>query len=129
LTNTTDTSTFSAQQALYIDDFLQYKLNRNESLEAFFYPLSSMLIKCVYNGANCSVNDFVQFTSPQYGLCYTFNSQASHINNGQIHYNNENGDSGELDLDLYVHSHQYVPYLSDGKNNDSIRLKFSIVFI
>ncbi|CAF4248319.1 unnamed protein product, partial [Adineta steineri] len=113
LTNTTDTTTFTEQQALYVYDYLQYKLNRNESVNEFYYPLSSMLIKCVYNGANCSAADFVQFTSSSYGLCYTFNAQASHINNGTIHYNNENGYSGELELDLYIHSHQYVPYLTD----------------
>ncbi|CAF0966874.1 unnamed protein product [Adineta steineri] len=113
LTNTTDTTTFTEQQALYISDYLQYKLNRNESVNEFYYPLSSMLIKCVYNGVNCSAADFVQFTSSTYGLCYTFNAQASHINNDTIHYNNENGGSGELQLDLYIHSHQYVPYLTD----------------
>ncbi|CAF1045286.1 unnamed protein product [Adineta steineri] len=72
-----------------------------------------MLIECVYNGENCSSADFVEFISPTYGLCYTFNAQSSHINNGTIHYNNENGYSGQLQLDLYIHSHQYVPYLTD----------------
>ncbi|UJR23144.1 hypothetical protein I4U23_026163 [Adineta vaga] len=113
LTNTTDTTTFTEQQASYINDYLQYKLNRNESLNNFYYPLSAMLIKCVYNGVNCSTNDFVQFISPVYGLCYTFNAQSPRINNNTVRYNNENGYSGELHLDLYIHSHQYVPYLSE----------------
>jgi hypothetical protein len=129
LTNTSDTSRFSAEQALYINDFLQYKLNRNESLNDFYYPLSSMLIKCVYNGDNCSVDDFIQFTSPVYGLCYTYNSQANNINNGELHYNNENGDSGDLELDLYVQSHQYVPYLYDGNGIYLIKSNYSIIFI
>jgi len=127
LTNTTDTSTFSAEQASYINDFLTYKLNRNESLNEFYYPLSSMLIKCVYNGANCSVADFIQFLSPVYGLCYTYNSQANHINNGELHYNNEDEDSGKLELDLYVHSHQYVPYSYDGKGISLITSNYSTV--
>lgn len=115
LTNTTNTSVFSAEQASYISDFLQYKLNKNESLIDFYYPLSSMLISCVYNNGNCSAADFIPFISPVYGLCYTYNALVDHINNGSLHYNNENGYSGQLQLDLYVHSHQYVPYLSDGK--------------
>jgi hypothetical protein len=118
LTNATDTSTLTAQQALYVSEYLTYKLNRNESLEQFYYPLSSMLISCVYNGANCSTADFTQFISSVYGLCYTFNALAPNINNGTIHYNNENGDSGELNLELYIHSDQYVPYLTDGKTID-----------
>ena len=128
LTNTTDTSTFTTQQALYISEFLQTKLNRNESLDDFYYPLSAMLIKCVYNGANCSAADFVKFTSPVYGLCYTFNAQTPYINNGTVHYNNENGDSGELQLDLYIQSHQYVPYLTDGKSIELNTSNHSIVF-
>lgn len=110
------TSAFSRQQASYVFDYVQYKLNQNESLTEFYYPLESMLIKCVYNGANCSAADFIQFTSSVYGLCHTFNSEAPHINNGEVHYNNENGFSGRLQLDLYIHSHQYIPYISDGKS-------------
>lgn len=116
LTNTTDTSTFSAEQASYIPRYLRYKLNRNESLNEFYYPLNSMLIKCAYNDINCSAADFIQFISSVYGLCYTFNAQADHINNGKVHYNNANGGTGRLVLDLYVHSHQYVPFVSDGKD-------------
>ncbi|CAF0949730.1 unnamed protein product [Adineta steineri] len=68
LTNTTDTTIFTEQQSLSIPDYLQYKLNRNESLTEFYYPLSSMLIKCVYNGENCSSADFVEFISPTYAV-------------------------------------------------------------
>ncbi|CAF0849586.1 unnamed protein product [Adineta steineri] len=113
LTNTTNTNTFSKQQALYVSDFAQYLLNQNESLKKFYYPLESMLIRCIYNDVNCTAADFVEFISPVYGLCHTFNAEAPHINNGQLHYNNENGFSGSLQLDLYIHSHMYVPHLSD----------------
>lgn len=126
LTNTTDTSTFTAQQASSIFDYLQYKLNRNESLKDFYYPLNSMLIKCAYNGLNCSAADFIEFISPVYGLCYTFNDLAKHINNGEVHFNNENGYSGQLELELYVHSHQYVPFVSDGKSIYLIVMNYSI---
>ena len=74
LTNTNNVT--SKDQSLYIYHFLQYKLNRNESLTNYFYSLDDMLIKCVYN--------------------------------------NENGYSGSLDLDFYLHARQYVPYLTDG---------------
>ena len=123
LTNTTNTdrTAFTQQQASYIYSYLQYKLNRNESVNQIFFSLSSMLIKCIYNGKNCSSDDFVTFQSSTYGLCYTFNAPTSAINNGSIHYNNENGQSGKLHLDLYIHSHQYVPFISDGNTiNTSI---------
>ncbi|UJR32482.1 hypothetical protein I4U23_019944 [Adineta vaga] len=113
-TNTTDTTVFTRNQGLHIIDFLQTKLNRNESLSEFYFPLESMLVKCVYNGMNCSAADFIQFKLPLYGHCYTFNALATYINNGELHYNNENGKSGALELGLYTHSHQYVPYLTDG---------------
>ncbi|UJR24443.1 hypothetical protein I4U23_005819 [Adineta vaga] len=113
LTNTNNTNIFTKQQSLYISDFARYIINHNESLIEYYYPLKEMLIKCTYNGINCSANDFVSFISQIYGLCYTFNADASNINNGQLHYNNDNGMSGLLQLDLYIHSHQYVPYLSN----------------
>ncbi|UJR18328.1 hypothetical protein I4U23_005230 [Adineta vaga] len=112
-TNSTNTNTFTKQQSLYISDFIQHIINENQSLNEYYYPLKEMLIKCTYNELNCSINDFVSFISPIYGLCYTFNADASNINNGQLHYNSENGMSGLLQLDLYLHSHQYVPYLSN----------------
>ena len=112
LTNTNNVT--SKDQSLYIYHFLQYKLNRNESLTNYFYSLDDMLIKCVYNNDNCSTKDFVEFLSPTYGLCHTFNALSPSINNGSVHYNNENGYSGSLDLDFYLHTRQYVPYLTDG---------------
>lgn len=116
LTNTTDTSKFSQEQSQYIQEYLQYELNRNESLDDFYYPLDSILMSCIYNGENCSTADFIQFRSAKYGLCHTFNAQSSNINDGKVRYNNENGYSGELELRLYAHSHQYVPFYYDGKH-------------
>ncbi len=115
ITNTNDTNTFTSTQALYVNDFLQYKINAGESISDYFYPLSAMLMKCVYNGLNCSVDNFTYFTSPVYGRCYTFNAKSNKTNNGEVHYNNENGGRGNLELRLYAQSHQYVPYFSDGK--------------
>ena len=112
--NSTDRSNFSSTQAQHIHTFLQYKLNHNESLDDFYYSIDSMLIRCVYNGANRSTKDFTHFISPLYGHCYTFNAQSDHIRNGGLHYNNENGYTGKLELSLYAHSHQYVPFYSDG---------------
>ena len=115
LTNTTDINNFSQEQSRYIEEYLHYKLNRNESLDEFYYPLKSIFMSCVYNGDNCSTTDFIQFRSPKYGMCYTFNAQSNYANDSRLHYNNENGYSGELALRLYSHSHQYVPFSFDGK--------------
>jgi hypothetical protein len=115
LTNTNDTSSFSQYQAMYIRDFYQYKLNRNESLNEYFYPISSMMMSCQYNGVRCTGDDFISFSSSIYGLCYTFNARMKNMSNGNVHYSTENGGIGTLELRLYVHSHQYVPFINDGK--------------
>ena len=114
LTNTTDTTTFTAKQASYIRDFFQYKLNNNESLTDYFYSLDSMLISCRFNGLNCSSKDFVSFVTSSFGYCYTFNAQTKNIRNGTLYKNTDNGRLGVLELELYVHSHQYVPYFTNG---------------
>ena len=43
MTDSNDTSSISLQQARYMGDFFQMKINRNESLNEFFFPLSAML--------------------------------------------------------------------------------------
>ncbi len=115
LTNSNDTSTLSSLQATYISDFLINKINKNESLESMFYSPSSMLYICTYNSLPCSTADFISFTSSAYGLCYTFNVKPINSSDDSVRYGNENGGNGILDLELYVHSHQYVPYLRQGK--------------
>lgn len=115
ITNSNDTSTLSPLQANYFTDFLIYKINRNESLDSMFYPLSSMLYACTYNSLPCSATDFISFTSSSYGLCYTFNGKMANSSDGNIRYGNDNGGNGVLDLEFYVHSHQYIPYVTKGE--------------
>ncbi|CAF1474192.1 unnamed protein product, partial [Rotaria sordida] len=98
----------------YISSFVQYKLNRNESMDPFFYSLSSMLWTCSYNSQPCSASNFISFTTSAYGLCYTFNAKLKNDSVNTIRYGNEDGGEGRLELGLYVHSNQYVPYLVDG---------------
>lgn len=124
LMNTTDTSDFTGEEASQVLDFLTYKLNRNESLLDFFYPLESMLMSCSYNGLPCTATNFTWFMSARYGLCYTFNAKLKDSFNGTLRMNSDNGNNGLLQLSLYIHSHQYVPYFSDGQYLliDSFRL-------
>ncbi|CAF2194621.1 unnamed protein product [Rotaria magnacalcarata] len=77
------------------------------------YRLSSMLQKCSFNGKVCNETDFISFVSSTYGLCYTFNTKLKDRNYDNIRDGSENG-GGDLQLGLYVHSHQYVPYVNDG---------------
>ena len=113
LTNTTDTTSFTEAQSGYIRDFFQYKLNRGESLVEYFYTLDSMLISCKYNSLNCSSADFITFISSRYGHCYTFNARSPRIRNGTVLNSGLNGEWGNIKMEFYVHSHQYVPYFSD----------------
>ena len=114
LTNTNDTSTWTPAQASYMMRFILFQFNANRSMEPFFYSLPSMLYRCSYNGQPCSASDFIPFTST-YGSCYTFNARLKNTSEDSLRYGNENGGAGKLELGLYVHSHQYVPYLSDGE--------------
>ncbi|CAF3660232.1 unnamed protein product [Rotaria sordida] len=113
LTNTTDTTQFTYTQSLYVADFINYKLNHEDSLKEFFYPLETMMISCEYNGITCSVANFTWFLTPSYGTCYTFNAKLKNAVNGGIRYNADNGRMGIFKLQLYAHRHQYVPYLSN----------------
>ncbi|CAF3823949.1 unnamed protein product [Adineta steineri] len=114
LTNSNDTSTLSSLQATYISDFLIDKINKNVSLESMFYSLSSMLYKCTYNGLPCSTADFISFTTASYGRCYTFNAKMINSNGDNLRYGNDNAGNGILELEFYIHSHQYVPYFTTG---------------
>ncbi|CAF1563569.1 unnamed protein product, partial [Adineta steineri] len=114
LTNTNDTNSFTMELSSYIHDFLLYKINRNESINDFFYSLDSMMMSCVYNRMTCTTANFTWFLSPVYGLCYTFNALLKNIGITGLKYNSDNGVNGLLELRLYAHQHQYVPYLSNG---------------
>jgi hypothetical protein len=114
-TDTNDTTTLTLYQIGFVADFVRDTLNRNESMEPFFYQLSSMLYSCSYNSIQCSIADFIPFITSTYGLCYTFNAKLKNGSDSSIRYGNEYAGEGKLELGLYVHSHEYVPYLVDSK--------------
>lgn len=112
--NMTDPNSFPKNHIPCILKFFQEKINQNETITPYFFPLSSMLMKCTFNDQECSSKDFIPFTSSAYGLCYMFNARMKGVPNGGIRYSHENGGTGRLALQLYVHSHQYVPFLTEG---------------
>ena len=115
LTNKNSSSSFTADQSLYIEEYLGYKLNKNESLDRYFFDLDDLLLGCSYNSAPCTKDEFVSFLSPVYGNCFTFNAKADHIRGGNNHLVTENGNWGVLTLDIYIHNHLYIPYFSSGE--------------
>ncbi|CAF3751624.1 unnamed protein product [Rotaria sp. Silwood1] len=114
LINSTNTSTIPAYLASSILDFLIHKTNKNESMDSYLFSLSSMLYKCTFNNLPCSIENFTTFNSAFYGRCYTFNAKMKSNSNNSVRYVNHNGGNGVLDLEFYVHSHQYVPYFWKG---------------
>jgi hypothetical protein len=88
--------------------------NNNQTMRPFFYALDTMLYKCAMNKNNCSSADFIPFESSQYGLCHTFNAKKKEPNSTIID-SQANGGNGELELGFYIHSHQYLPNIHDGK--------------
>lgn len=109
-----DTKTWSSL-SVHIRNFFAHKINHNESVISFFYTLPSILYSCSYNSVPCSPSDFISFTSSQYGICYTFNPKLKNSINNSILYVHKNGGDGVLDLSLYVHTHQQVPYIREGE--------------
>ncbi|CAF2514377.1 unnamed protein product [Rotaria sp. Silwood2] len=111
LTNTNDTQ--YVYQSSFIWDFIADKLNKNESLEDYFFPLSSMVHFCLYNLKSCSLDDFISFVSPVYGQCYTFNAKLKNSTDNSLRSGNFYGGAGILTLGLYIHSYQYLSLLTD----------------
>lgn len=116
LTKDPNATTFTVEHVPHLASFFRYKLINNESLIDYFYSLDSMLLSCTYNERNCSSQDFISFNTSKFGQCYTFNARSKHINNGQLHTMFEYGGEGVLELELYIHRHQYVPYVSKGRS-------------
>ena len=114
LTNTTDTTTLTPKQAEYLHDFLQYEVNRNATMEQYFFPLQFMMIDCAYNGMHCTTDDFIGFTSSAHGACYTFNPKLKGSNQSAPRRTTDMGGSGRLQLFLYTQSHLYTPYVAGG---------------
>ncbi|CAF1172232.1 unnamed protein product [Didymodactylos carnosus] len=111
-TDTNDTNTITSIQASHIQEFIIDIINSNASIDNYGFSLSDMLIKCIYNNIPCSASDFIQFSSPNYGMCYTFNAKA--VNQSAVRYTSYNGERGVLDLEFYIHENVYVPYIVEG---------------
>ncbi|UJR11553.1 hypothetical protein I4U23_015733 [Adineta vaga] len=112
LTNTTDTTKFTLQQASYVREFARYNLQQEISLTNFSYPLEVMLMSCSYNDIPCSAINFTSFVSLRFGTCYTFNLKTKNMTNGGIKYSSDNGGEGKLAATFYIHHHQYIPYIT-----------------
>ena len=114
LTNTNDTSTISAAQANYVRDFFRDSWHKEKNVSRFLFSLNSIMIGCYYNGIKCNANDFTSFFSSKHGFCYTFNAKTK-LNDSRIRQTTDSGETGILDMQLYTHSHQYVPYIANSK--------------
>ena len=108
-----DTKTIDEPEANYIRDFLQNALAKNQSIDKYFFPLNAIVISCIYNGKSCHSTDFIQFLSATHGACYTFNTKRKSNPSG-VRKTTQYGGNGKLQLQLYAHSQQYMPYVSEG---------------
>ena len=115
LTDTNDTSVLTREQLQYIPEFFIDYVNRNQSVREFLYPMEELLIRCTYNSLNCTAADFVQFEASGHGLCHTFNGKADHIRNGSLYSATDNGEDGQLTLQLYSRSQPNVSGSLDGR--------------
>ncbi|CAF4120615.1 unnamed protein product [Rotaria sp. Silwood2] len=110
LTDTNDTTTISAFQAQYIADFIQEMFHGNKSLEPLFFSLPSMLISCSFNAKQCSATDFISFTSPTYGICYTFNAKIENSPDNSVRHANQHGGES-IGFVALIHDNIQAPHM------------------
>ena len=124
--NYTNATEISDETAMYIDQFIFNSALENNYSNIYFFPLTSLLISCSYNDLPCNSTNFATFSVRDYGACHTFNARLKSIPNGGIRYNSDNGGTGILKLEMYIHRHQYVPYVRKGltKINNLIDVVF-----
>ena len=111
--NASITSTYNIQN---LGSFAGYTLNNNKTLDKYFFSLETMLYSCTFNNQPCSTLDFISFTSSYFGSCYTFNAKLKSNKSRDLKYANQYGGEGVLELEFYIHSHQYVPNIFSGKS-------------
>jgi hypothetical protein len=111
---TNGTFTFTPDQVVSLQQFLVDTYNAGESVNEYFFSLDVMLINCSYNGEICTADDFISFLSSVRGRCFTFNAKTKTSNGSDVRDTSDNGGPGKLQLRLYVQSHLYVPFISEG---------------
>ena len=115
LSNVTNTSAIPQDLTRFLHRFLVDQLNTNTSIDSLYYTLPTILLKCTFNSMPCSATDFIPFYSSSYGLCHTFNARMKNTSHNPVRNGNEYGGNGILELELYAHSHQYIPNFWTGK--------------
>ena len=130
MTNMSDTTTFNLQQFLYLSELLIQQTNAGTVVNENYFSLEMMLMSCLYNDEMCTADDFISFLSSAHGLCHTFNAQMKAVNNTEVRRIDDYGRSGKLALQLYAHSHLYIPDFSEGLFEhhvmESLKFSFSI---
>lgn len=119
LTSMDDRIDMEAKIPHHMVDFLIHSINTRHDLTQYFFALETMLIGCSYNAVPCNQSDFISFVSPDYGLCYTFNTRLKRSGDSRLRRVNDNGGPGTLQLHFYIHNHLYVPNVSDGTKHGS----------
>jgi hypothetical protein len=112
LNYTNRTGNITQELSNSIIPFLNRAIIANQSLEPYAFSLESMLISCTFNEKPCSVANFTKFFSRNDGLCFTFNAKLKAEFGIDVLNTNTFGGEGQLDLGLYIHTHQIIPYFT-----------------
>ena len=115
ITNMTRTTRFGLFHFNLLFDFLIDNDRKNQSNEKYSFSLADMLINCKYNSLDCNESDFKSFISSTHGYCYTFNAKTKALENNGVRGIYDNAETGKLHLELYTHSHLYVPDTTTGE--------------
>lgn len=109
-----DINNYNQSEIEFVFNFIIDLVNQNNLSSDFMFSLKSLMVSCSYNGYSCTVNDFISFISPTYGLCYTFNALLKNGTDEDIRLTDENGNFGTLKLRFYTHNHLYFPLVTKG---------------
>lgn len=115
LTSVNDTSTITEAAAIHLLDLLVETVNRGQNISEYLFSLDIMLMNCTFNSLACNISDFITFTSPIHGRCYTFNARRTGGTTTSLRRVTDQGGSGRLELRFYAHGHLYIPLASRGK--------------
>lgn len=129
ITNPTQSRIITPQLANMLRRYLLRKVNANQSVKEYFFTLDMMMITCTFNNVSCSVDDFTSFESADHGMCYTFNARQKKTTNHTVRQIVQNGGPGLLKLQLYAHSHLYVPFGSEGKKKEKSDLAIRLCLL
>nr|QZK27839.1 amiloride-sensitive cation channel [Cupiennius salei] len=98
---------FSDERSRFLTFFDKYLKADERSRSKFGYKSIDLITSCTFNGESCSVGNFTEFKSIQFGNCFTFNRVYG--KNGSTLQTPYIGPNSGLEISLSLDSDSYAP--------------------